>query len=217
MRARSTRLEDSDIPRGPIDPAKLKPEQIKHIHRKVRHILFGGVLRLAPSFTLLVIGLSAGLLLAIPIYLVVRFACIWGQLKRKGEHPSWKQWPDLSALLLGGASLATQNPIWFQLEVPVNFLITLSVWVIFGRSPFADVKFPADAGLIGERPHRFLKVFVITSIMIIPVINLWLSLYVSQDARLLFRSLSVQVLVLVVALLGAWSPEKPNATPTRSP
>lgn len=153
--------------------------------------------------TLLLVGLLAGILWAIPFYLVVRLACFIARMKRNGETPSWKQWPKLSPLLFGSASLATQEPIWFQLQITVVLAIAPVAWLL-GRVRLDELEFPFGEDLIGRVPNRFMKAVFIAGFVIIPAANLWLALYASETTWLLFRTLGLFAGAMGMGILGTW-------------
>jgi hypothetical protein len=153
--------------------------------------------------TLLAFGLLVGILWAIPIYLLVRLACAMRQLKRKGKSLSRKQWPKLSPFLLGTASLATQNPIWFQLELTFILAVAPVAWLL-GRVRLDELEFPSGKDLIGRVPSRFMNSVFIAGFVIIPAANLWLALYASETAWLLFRTLGLFAGAAGMGVLGTW-------------
>jgi intracellular septation protein A len=183
----------------------MKPEQIADIHRKVRDILFGMLLKIAPLFSLLFAGLAFGLLPAIPIYLIVRGACRWSQVKRKEVSPSRKRMAmEAFVFLLGGISLATWDPLWFKLEVSLIAILGLVAWVKAGSSFLADVEPFPPANLIGETPAGAMKNIFIASLVVAPVVNLLLALQFSETTWLLFRTLGFFLWILAFTSLGMW-------------
>ncbi|WP_119390325.1 hypothetical protein [Taklimakanibacter lacteus] len=198
-------LEDTGIPRGPIDPATLKPEQIRHIRRKVRGILFGMILKTAPLLSLLLASLRIGLLAAIPIYLGIRLVCLYGQVKREDVTMSRKRVAvELVAFLLGGISLATWDPIWFKLEITLIAVLAGAAWIASGLSPLADTEPFPPASIIGEKPARAMRYFFIASLAGAPVLNLWLALQSSDTTWLLFRTVIFFLWIATFAMLGTW-------------
>ncbi len=188
-----------------IDPAKLKPEQIKHIQREIRRILIGMVLKIAPVLSLLLAGLILGLLPAIPVYLVIRLACRWGQLKREAASMSRVRLvAELFAYLLGGISLATRDPIWFKLEITLIAILALAALIVSGRSFLADIEPFPPANLIGAAPASMMRYIFISGLVVAPIVNLWLALQLSDTAWLLFRTLVFFLWIAAFAALGMW-------------
>jgi hypothetical protein len=127
------------------------------------------------------------------------------KLKRKTEALSWKQWPDLAALLLGGASLATHDPVWFQLEISIIAAIVLVKWAWSGRSPLTETDLsPFQANVVGEYPSRLMTIVFVASLAVIPVANLFFALQFSETLWLLFRTLAFSVWLAGFAIVATW-------------
>lgn len=201
--ARRNTLQDCDNPREPADPAKLTPEQSAHVQRRAGRILLGGAIRIVPPAVLLASGLTVGLLTAIPIYLMVRLACGRWRLWRKNETVSRKQLAELPAFLLGGASLATQNPLWFQLEIPILSVIFLLRGMVDRKPIFADTDLPLQAEIVGDGPSRLLKALLLSGFLL-PAVLLWLAFHASPTPWLLVRTLAVPLGLVAFSLLGTW-------------
>lgn len=197
-------MEDSDIPRAPIDPAKLTPEVIAHVQYKILQIVWGGILRLAPLLTLLIVGLAEGLLIAIPVYLMVRMICVPWRLWRKGESPSRKQLVELPGLLLGATSLATANPLWFQMEIPVVLVLAVIRWGMKRKPLYTEIDLPFGPELVGDGPSRLLMTLLITGPFVIAFVLLWLALDPAPTAWLLVRTLSFPLGLAALSALGTW-------------
>lgn len=167
-------------------------------------ILWGGILHLAPITTLLVVGLAEGLLIAIPIYLMVRMLCVLWKLRRQGKSLSRKQLVELPGLLLGGASMATENPLWFQMEIPLVLVLAVARWGVTRKPLFADANLPFGAKLVGEAPSRMLMTLFMAGPFVIALILLWLALDVAPTAWLLVRTLSFPLGLAALSALGTW-------------
>lgn len=197
-------MEDSDIPRAPIDPAKLTPEVIAHVHYKVLQIVWGGILRLAPLATLLIVGLAEGLLIAIPVYLMVRVLCVQWRLWRSNEILSRKQRREIPALLAGGASIVTQNPIWFQMEIPALFAIGVVAWATFRRPILKDADFPFPVEMVGDGPYRLLRALFLSTLVVFTALLFALAFYEYPTAWLLVRTLGLFGGLVTLSALSTW-------------
>ena len=163
------------------------------------------LLKIAPLFSLLLAGLIFGLLPAIPIYMIVRLACLYGQMKRKEIATARKRVAiELIALLLGCISLATWDPIWFKLEITLIAILGVGAWILSGQSPIADSEPFPPASVIGDKPAQAMHRLFVASLVCAPVLNLWLALQSSDTVWLLFRTVIFFLWIAAFAILGTW-------------
>lgn len=177
---------------------------IAYVQYRVLQILWGGILHIAPLAILLIVGLAEGLLIAVPVYLMVRVICVLCKLWRKREGLSRKQLVELPGLALGGTSLATTNPLWFQLEIPIVLLLAVARWGITRKPLFADADLPFGPELVGEGPSRLLMTLLITGPFVVAFILLWLTFDDAPMAWLLVRTLSFPLGLAALSALGTW-------------
>ncbi len=177
---------------------------VAYVQYRILQIVWGGILHLAPPATLLIVGLAEGLLIAIPIYLMVRVTSVLWKLWRKGEGLSRKQLVELPGLFLGGVSLATENPLWFQVEIPIVLALVTVRWGITRKPLFIDADVPFGTKLVGEGPSRLLMSLFITGPFVIAFILLWLTFDAAPTAWLLVRTLSFPLGLAALSTLGTW-------------
>jgi hypothetical protein len=141
---------------------------------------------------LLIAGLAAGILWAIPLYLAVVVASAY--LLRTHEHLSCKTSAVLCVIALGIISIATQDPLWFQLELTARPIAALVSGVWSGKSAAKKAAFPIDV--------RALKICLYVGAVLISVVNLWLALGESANTWLMFRTLVQPVWFLGLSIAG---------------
>lgn len=177
---------------------------VAYVHLRILEILWGGILKLAPLATLLIVGLAEGLLVAIPVYLTVRVICVLWTLWRKGKSLSSKSLVELPGFFLGGASVVTENPLWFQLEIPAILVLALARWRMIRKPLFADDDLPFGPKLVGEGPSRLLMALFLTGPFIIALTLIWLALIAAPTSWLLVRTLSFPLGLAALSALGTW-------------
>lgn len=150
----------------------------------------GMALKVAPLCSLLFAGLIWGLLPAIVIYLAIRAACLWERSRRNEQPFSRKRMVIESlAFLLGGVSLATTNPMWFQLEITLLAILALAASIVSGEPFLSGIEPFPPASLIGEKPAGVMRNIFILGLIAAPIVNLWMTLQASETLWLLFRTL----------------------------
>jgi len=160
-------------------------------------------LRILPSVTLLVTGLWLGILWPIPLYLVVLIICAVLHKNRQDEHLQRNPLAIVSSVTLGVISLATQNPIWFQLELTFRPVVLIAV-ALLGRSSMEEIRFPVDASLVGETPLRVLKVYFYMGLVLIPIVNLLFAVRAPMNGWLLFRTLVHPIWLIGMSVTATW-------------
>jgi len=184
------------------------PPDADDVIRKFLSTVCGPLLLIVPSLVLLVVGLTVGILLAIVGYLLARIIVSTLRWKHYAKRAPWKERRNYLVLALGGVSLFTRDPLWFQLELTLTFVIIamgLTVLLLRRRAnAFSDLGI-FDPEIVGRFHSTAFKVFFLAGLVLLSMANLWFALYQTDHAWLVFRSLAPATWFVCFTTFTAWS------------
>jgi len=151
-----------------------------------------------PYLTLVIGGLTFGLLTILPAYLIASIIRYIDNLRFGKKRPLWHICTPLLTVATIGASLATGTPIWLQLEVSAIILVGTIAYVLF-RQRFVRAMESAMLERYVDEPTSAaeIKKFFLIGIILFNffgLLNLWLALRFSETTWLIFQIITPLVI-----------------------
>lgn len=170
-----------------------------------------------PHLTLVIGGLTFGLLAILPVYLIamaVRSADNWRFGKKR---PLWHACFPLLTVATIGASLTTGTPIWFQLEVSAVILVGTIAYILFRQRFIRAMEGAMHEKYVDEPTSaaEIRKFFLIGIILfnIFGLLNLWLAFRFSETTWLIFQIITPLVIAAPGLLRYVKIPSDDNKAP----
>ena len=190
-------------------PEDLTPESRRLILRKISRVIFGFVLWVIPPLVLLIVGLIAGSPLGYSGLIWPQdFACSTVQWLHCDKPEPWKNKQLYLKVLLGSAALVTREPLWFQLELTLTFIIVAGVLTVqllrHRANALSDLEI-FDPEIVGRFHSTSFKLFFLAGLFLLSMANLWFALYQSDHAWLVFRSLAPAAWFICFTTFTTWS------------
>jgi ABC-type multidrug transport system fused ATPase/permease subunit len=174
-----------------------------------------------PYLTLMIGGLTFGLLAILPAYLIASAIRYIDNLRFGKKRPLWQMCLPLLTVAAIGASLITGTPIWFQLQLPAAILVGTIAYILF-RQRFIRAMEGAMHERYADEPTsaaEIRKFFLIGIILfnIFGLLNLWLALRFSETTWLLFNAITPLVFAAPSLLRYVKIPSDDHEAPARTP